>query len=71
MTVRKIRDDFVGVVYAPNGDVLEAGDEVPQGLDLGDHLFDQAAEPAPEEQPAPEAEPEPAKPAANKSTVKK
>lgn len=38
---KKIRDDLVGVVYV-DGNVLQAGDEVPEGVELGDHLFDEA-----------------------------
>lgn len=35
----KIREDLVGVVYV-DGHVLQAGDEVPEGVEVGDHLFD-------------------------------
>lgn len=39
---RRIRDDFVGVVHIPGlvGATLKAGDEVPAGIEFGDHLFD-------------------------------
>ena len=39
---RRIRDDFVGVVHIPGlvGVTLKAGDEVPDGIEFGDHLFD-------------------------------
>lgn len=36
---KKIRGDFEGVVYV-DGKALKAGDEVPEGVDVGDHLFD-------------------------------
>lgn len=35
----KIRDDLVGVVHLPDGRVLKAGDEVPEGVEVGDHLI--------------------------------
>lgn len=34
----KIRDDLTGVVYA-GGSVLVAGDDVPAGVKVGDHLL--------------------------------
>ena len=34
----KIRDDLTGVVYA-GGSVLVAGDDVPAGVKIGDHLI--------------------------------
>jgi hypothetical protein len=39
---RKIRDDFVGVVHL-DGRVLKAGDEEPEGVTLGDHLFEKGS----------------------------
>lgn len=40
---RRIRDDFEGVVHVPGqlGVTLKAGDEVPEGVEFGDHLFDE------------------------------
>lgn len=45
---RRIRGDFEGVVHIPGrpGATLKAGDEVPDGIEFGDHLF--AAEDAAE-----------------------
>lgn len=50
---RRIRDDLVGVVHVPGqfGVTLKAGDEVPEGVEFGDHLFD-APESGESEQPA-------------------
>ena len=39
---RRIRDDFEGVVHLPDGRVLRAGDEEPEGAELGDHLFSES-----------------------------
>lgn len=41
MSGRRIRDDFEGVVHVPGqiGVTLKAGDEEPEGVTLGDHLF--------------------------------
>ncbi|QHJ86345.1 hypothetical protein SEA_KUWABARA_8 [Gordonia phage Kuwabara] len=33
----KIRDDLEGVVYV-SGQVLKAGDTIPDGVEVGDHL---------------------------------
>lgn len=46
---RRIRDDFEGVVHVPGVGVLKAGDEEPEGVELGDHLFGESGdESAPE-----------------------
>lgn len=58
----RIRSDLVGVVYVQtSGGVvcLEAGDTVPDGVDVGEHLTSEAEEPT--EQPEPE-QPEPEQP---------
>ena len=34
----KIRDDLVGVVHV-SGQVLKAGDTIPDGVEVGDHLI--------------------------------
>ena len=49
----KIREDLVGVVSV-GGLNLKAGDVVPDGVTVGDHVL------APEEKPEPEAEDKPA-----------
>lgn len=36
--VRKVRDDFVGVIYLPNGVMLGAGDDIPDGAVVGAHV---------------------------------
>lgn len=51
-----IREDLDGVTVVPGGDgliVLQAGDVVPEGVSVGDHLL----EPEPESEPEPEAKP--------------
>lgn len=59
----KIRADLMGVVhvYSNGADakVLKAGDEVPEGYVVGDHLLDEPAEP--------EGDGEPKAPAGNAS----
>lgn len=35
----KIRPDLVGVVYLNDGRMLSAGDTVPDGVELGDHVL--------------------------------
>ena len=35
----KIRDDLVGVVYLKDGRKLAAGDTVPDGVELGEHVL--------------------------------
>lgn len=35
----KIRDDLAGSVLVSNGAFLHAGDEVPEGVTVGDHLI--------------------------------
>lgn len=45
---RRIREDLEGVVYAPDGAMLKAGDEEPKGVTLGDHLFAEGAQGGPE-----------------------
>lgn len=51
--VKKIRADLVGVVHVPGqiGVTLKAGDEVPEGIEFGDHLFE-AETPAETPKPA-------------------
>jgi hypothetical protein len=34
----KVRDDFEGVVYI-DGKAYGAGDEIPEGVEVGDHLL--------------------------------
>ncbi len=50
---RRIRADLVGVVHVPGqiGVTLKAGDEVPEGIEFGDHLFE-AETPAETPKPA-------------------
>lgn len=50
---RKIRDDLRGVVYTGfDGSFLKAGDEVPEGVSLGDHLFAESESDADDGKPA-------------------
>lgn len=46
----RIRSDLEGVVYVPGDDgellCLAAGDDVPRGVDVGEHLTTEPAEPA-------------------------
>lgn len=35
----KIREDLDGVVYLPDGRKLSAGDTVPEGVELGEHVL--------------------------------
>ena len=35
----KVRDDLTGSVLVSNGTFLHAGDEIPEGVTLGDHLI--------------------------------
>jgi hypothetical protein len=44
---RRLRDDLECVVYVPgfSGVMLRAGDEEPEGVTLGDHLFNEADQP--------------------------
>jgi hypothetical protein len=48
MAAKKVRDDFEGVVHLPDqGLVLKAGDEIPEGVEVGDHLVDSPKESKP------------------------
>ena len=39
----KIRDDLTGSVLVSNGAFLHAGDEIPEGVTVGDHLIAEEA----------------------------
>lgn len=39
----KIRDDLTGSVLVSNGTFLHAGDEIPEGVTVGDHLIAEEA----------------------------
>lgn len=58
----KIRADLVGVVEISDGvgnsTILRAGDEVPEGITLGDHLFTDESD-VPDEPDAADAREEP------------
>lgn len=53
----KIREDFEGAVHV-DGFVLVAGDDVPEGVRVGEHLTGVEPEPAPAEEPAAAEDPE-------------
>lgn len=67
---RKVREDFVGVIYL-GGLALGAGADIPDGFEIGAHVTgeQETAEPAvvPEEAPAEEQEPTDGKPRGNAS----
>lgn len=42
MTGRKVRDDFIGVIYLPDGSVLGAGDNIPDDAVVGSHVTGEA-----------------------------
>ncbi|TWS20781.1 hypothetical protein FK529_05505 [Tsukamurella asaccharolytica] len=42
----KIRDDFEGAVWLPDGTTLVAGDTVPRGATVGEHLLAETKAPA-------------------------
>jgi len=48
----RIRSDLVGVVYVESL-VLRAGDTIPDGVTVGDHLFEPDGSEAPELEPKP------------------
>lgn len=48
----KIREDLIGVVSV-GGLSLSPGDEIPEGVTVGDHVLAEEAEPAPEHTEAP------------------
>ena len=39
----KVRDDLTGSVLVSNGTFLHAGDEIPEGVTVGDHLIAEEA----------------------------
>ncbi len=53
----KIRNDLVGAVHV-DGHVLYAGDEVPDGVTVGDHVLDAAKPARRTRKKAPESAPE-------------
>lgn len=49
----KIREDLVGSVFLSGGVVLRAGDVVPDGVTVGDHLVAEEKPEPKEDKPAP------------------
>ena len=35
-----IKADLVGVIHLPDGRMLKAGDEVPEGVEIGEHALE-------------------------------